>query len=208
MLKSKKIQSRTWGIILPCKWDNHMSIVHKAKSVAKHCYWIKHDQDRYTEPVEDVENPRKVGELKEPHIHLLFTFNSSRDLNTVRNYFSEFKQLKENSYEKIANAYGAKRYLIHADNPEKFQYQIFEVETNDRLFSNCFIEKISSADEIFKILDSFEVVDRLSCREFCLKFFPILEQMNSYQKMVIIRNLRKEWREKNIYARENGGFSC
>jgi hypothetical protein len=124
--KNNRVASRTWGLILPCEWDNHMSIVHKAKTVAKYYYWIKHNRDFYGDAPEDLENENShsPGELKKEHIHLLMTFNSSRDLSTVRNYFSEFDQLKENSFEKIANAFGAKRYQVHADNPEKAQYKI------------------------------------------------------------------------------------
>jgi hypothetical protein len=137
MSREKKKQSRTYGIIIPSEWENAKQIILKAKQIAKHYYYIEHDKDYYTE---DGENGA-AGELKKKHIHLLFTFNSSRDLRTVANYFSEFPELKENSFELIHNAYGAKRYLIHADNPEKSQYYMFEVETNDPLFPDCFITK-------------------------------------------------------------------
>jgi hypothetical protein len=186
-MKSKKVQSRSWGIIIPCEWECYMAIVHKAKALAKYYYWIKHDSDFY-----------EGGEIKKEHIHLLFTFNSSRDLSTVQNYFTDFKELKENSYEKINNIHGAKRYLIHADNPEKYQYQIIEVETNDRLYLNAFTEKMSSVEEINIILGSFESFEKLSCKDFCLKFASLLENMNSYQKMVVISNLRREWRIQNM----------
>jgi hypothetical protein len=195
--KEKKIQSRTWGLILPCKWENCMQMVYKAKQVAKYYYWIRHERDCYTEPCDDVDNPHAVGELKDPHIHLLFTFNSSRDLKTVKNYFAEFDQLKENSFEKIANAFGAKRYLTHADNPEKHQYQIEEVETNDRLFPNVFIEKMSKPEMIDVFFNAFDS-DAPSMRQYCENFRPMLCEMTSYQMSNSILNYRHEWRFKNL----------
>ena len=193
---AKKVQARTWGLIIPCEWANHMNIVHKAKSVAKYYYWIKHDRDYYTEPDDNAENPHAVGELKKPHIHLLMTFNSSRDLKTLPSYFTEFPELKQNSFEKISNAYGAKRYLIHADNPEKFQYDKYEVETNDRLFLNCFIEKMSKCDMLDKFLDAYDA-DVPTMRQYCEGFRPMLMEMPAAQMSAALANYRKEWRLKN-----------
>jgi len=197
MEKTKKIQSRTWGIIIPCEWENCMDIVYKAKQVAKYYYWIRHDNDSYNEPDDNVENPHQPGELKKPHIHLLMTFNNSRDLKTVRNYFSEFERLKENSFEKIANAFGAKRYLIHADNPEKHQYEIFHVETNDRLFQNCFIQKMSGDEMLDKFLDAFDS-DSKTMKEYCNNFRALFVGMNAWQMFGAIQNARREWRIKNV----------
>jgi len=198
MEKPRKIQSRTWGIIIPCEWENHMRIVYKAKQVAKYYYWIRHDNDMYTEPDENVDNPHDVGELKKPHIHLLMTFSNSRDLSTVQNYFREFEQLRENSYEKIANAFGAKRYLVHADNPEKHRYDMLEVETNDRLFSNVFIEKMSAAETLGKLLDAYDGNGR-TMREYCEKFSSVLVQMNAWQMSACLSHYRREWRIKNMF---------
>jgi hypothetical protein len=52
----------------------------------------------------------------------------------------------------------------------------------------------SSIQEISTILDAFETSGNLACKDYCLKFAPLLENMNSYQKMITIINLRKEWR--------------
>jgi len=193
-MREKKIQSRSWGLILPAEWKNCMPIVHKAKSLAKWYYWIRHDRDFYTEASDDVEAPHAVGEIKKEHLHLLFTFNSSRDLKTVRNYFSEFPELKENSFEKINNAHGAKRYLIHADNPEKSQYRIEEVETNDRLFKDIFVEKISSSDELEIIKKCMSLDVPLTFSDFLDCFSPVLVNMNSYQKTQTAFSILREWR--------------
>ena len=210
LLKSKKIQSRTWGLILPCKWENHMQIVHKAKTLAKRYYWIKHDRDFYGDAPEDAENPHEPGELKAPHIHLLFTFNSSRDLSTVRNYFQEFPELVENSYEKIVNAHGSERYLIHADNPEKAQYKIEEVETNDKRFADIFIEKVASVDEYSSLVESYSPtnVQPVLWKDYCDKFKSSLVNLNSYQKMCVLDHLRREFRFLNAKREVDNAEVC
>jgi len=195
MGKIKKVQSRTWGIIIPCEWEEHMKIVHHAKTIAKHYYWIMHSNDSYGD-----NETGNVGEIKKSHIHLLMTFSNSRDLSTVQNYFKDFENLKENSFEKISNAYGAKRYLIHADNPEKYQYSIQEVETNDRLFPNCFIEKMSGAEIFDNLLEAFDA-DFPTMREYCNNFRPVCIGLNAYQMSQLINIYRREWRLKNEYSR-------
>ena len=193
--KPKKVQSRSYGLILPCEWDNHMQIVYKAKSLSKHYYWIKHDRDFYGDAAEDVDNPHEPGELKKPHIHLLMKFNSSRDLSTVQGYFMEFERLKENSFEVIRNIHGSERYLIHADNPEKFQYRIEEVETNDKLFRNVFLEKSSNSDLVKAMRSGLMQASTLTFDEYYAGFASFVEQMNSaYQIGMFTLNLIKEWR--------------
>jgi len=194
MSKAKKKQSRTYGIIIPSEWENAKSIIIKAKSVAKYYYYIEHDRDIYAE---DSEFNAK-GEFKKKHIHLLFTFNSSRDLSTVCNYFTDFPELKENSFELINNAFGAKRYLVHADDPDKAQYNVLEVETNDKLFANCFIERASKNDMFDNFLNAFDN-NASTMREYCEKFRPMAMEMTASQMSYNILQWRREWRLMNEY---------
>jgi hypothetical protein len=208
--KPKKVQSRIYGLILPCKWENHMKIVHHAKTIAKYYYWIKHDRDFYGDAPEDAENSHEPGELKDAHIHLLFRFNNSRDLKTVQNYFKDFEELKENSLEVIRNAYGSERYLVHADNPEKAQYNIEEVETNDKLFKNVFVEKTSSDDLISLMHDGLMQHSALTFGEYLSKYKPFISQMTGpYQIGMFMLNLVKEWRFSSYHKlndKPNDGF--
>jgi hypothetical protein len=199
MSKIKKTQSRVYGLILPCEWKNCMEIVHHSKTVAKYYYWIKHNRDFYGDAPEDLENGESksahaVGELKKEHIHLLMKFNNSRDLKTVHNYFSQFSELKENSFEIIRNDHGAKRYLTHADNPEKAQYKIEEVETNDKLFANVFVDKISSSEELGILKRNYKfVLNRTTFDEYIDLWEPVLAGMNSYQKSMIFFKICDRW---------------
>jgi hypothetical protein len=134
-------------------------------------------------------------------MHLLFTFNSSRDLSTVQNYFSAFAELGENSFELIRNAYGAKRYLVHADNPEKTQYDILEVETNDKCFSNCFIEKMAAETEVKMMNENYKVRKGETMEEYIDRHLPLLLNLNTYCKFIVMRGLRKDWHWQNGISR-------
>jgi hypothetical protein len=193
MSKSKKKQSRTYGLIIPSDWENARAIVLKAKAVAKYYYFIEHARDVYSSDGEH----GMAGELKNKHIHLLFTFNSSRDLGTVQNYFSEFPELRKNSFELIRNAFGAKRYLIHADNPEKTQYDVLEVESNDKCFSNVFIEKMAGDAEVKLMNANYKVRKGETMEEYIDRHLPLLLNLNTYGKFIVMRGLRKDWHWQN-----------
>jgi len=193
MSKAKKKQSRTYGIIIPSEWENAKAIIVKAKSVAKYYYYIEHDKDVFTENTDF----GQIGEFKKKHIHLLFTFNSSRDLSTVCNYFSEFPELKENSFELINNAFGAKRYLVHADDPDKAQYNVLEVETNDKLFTNCFVEKLAADTEVKIIKENYKIKENETMDEYIDRHLPLLLHLNTYCKFIVIRGLRHDWYWQN-----------
>lgn len=69
--------------------------------------YIKHDLDVTPE-----------GELKKPHYHVYLEFENAKEFSVIG------KELGcgENNVEKVKSTKGCVRYLIHADNPEKAQY--------------------------------------------------------------------------------------
>lgn len=185
----KKTTSRSYGLIVPNDWEEKDEIINISKKIAKYYYIIKHDKD-YNE---------ETGEAKKEHYHILMTFASPLQLGTVLNKFNEVQKIQPNSLELIKNIFGAKRYLVHKDNTEKFQYDPAEVETNDPLFKNILIEKTSAEDEVKNMLDSFDKrQEKITEREFIESFKSSLVQMNSYQRLMSILALKREHRKANI----------
>jgi hypothetical protein len=199
MSRKEKMSAKSWGIIIPSEWENAKAIVGKAKTLSKKYYWIEHDKDFYID--------EKTGEIipKKNHIHLLMTFSTARSLTTVKNYFAEFSELKENSYEKINNMHGQIRYQIHADNPEKFQYYQFEINTNDVLLDNYFIEKKSGLQENTLFLQTLQSSAVNVCfQDWIAPLGAVLEGMNSYQRAQTYCNYYKIWLGKRtIIEKEN-----
>lgn len=59
-------------------------------------------------------------ELKEPHVHLILNFREGKTINSALSYFSKFNF---NTFaEGVSDLSSIYRYLIHADDPDKFQY--------------------------------------------------------------------------------------
>lgn len=179
--------ARSWGLILPAEWAETLDIIEKVKNVAPRYYIILHDKDY------DIE----TGELKKAHYHVLFTFQSARRLPTVFNYFSEFSdKLKDNSFERINNITGAKRYLVHIDNPEKHQYKPDQVETNDLQFKDVFILKRSKDEVIDMIAENSQDTESEAERAYLEKFRPVFQAMsNPYQVGMYRLALKKDFRE-------------
>ena len=186
-MKKTLQSSRSWGLILPSEWTETFDIIEKVKNIAPRYYFILHDKDY------DIE----TGELKKAHYHVLFTFKSARRLPTVFNYFSEFSdKLKDNSFERINNIIGAKRYLVHIDNPEKHQYKPDQVETNDLQFKDIFIQKRSKDEVIDMIADSSQDTESEAERAYLEKFRPVFQAMsNPYQVGMYRLALKRDFRE-------------
>lgn len=184
----KKTTSRSYGLIVPADWAEKDEIIEISKKISKFYYIIKHDKDYNIE----------TGEAKKDHYHILMTFASPLQLGTVLNKFSAVQKIQSNSLELIKNIYGAKRYIVHKDNPEKFQYDSTEVETNDPLYKDILADKKSGEDEVKEMLDAFDKRnEKITEREFIESFKSSLVQMNSYQRLMSILALKREHRNQN-----------
>jgi hypothetical protein len=192
-LGAKKIQSRSWKLVIPFDWANLEGIKSVGRKVSRNFYYIMHDKD--------------VNELGEPvknHWHLLLSFSSSRDLSTVRNYFFDYSvtddqeaafkllslenpsfrnspenlpveykdRLFLNSFEKVFDIKQMKRYLVHFDDPSKYQYNFLDVETNDKKYCDLFLDfasKVEEARYLHEVMDQAGEFDRFGDLYSCLE---------------------------------------
>jgi len=227
IVREKKIQSRSWQIIIPTGWDNLEFIKERCKAIARNYYFIQHDHD--------------VNELCEPvkpHWHLLLSFATSRELSTMQNYFREWgdfsengekkendenvnadvnqfdekkeneessQLLKPNSFERVYSINGARKYLVHAEDPQKFQYSPKDVETNDKLFMDLFLPSLDKISETKKTISNFKLLAECDTYDQFLSLFE--EQfytMSNSQRISHIMNLRKYYNEYkgNVYCKD------
>lgn len=131
MYKKKK-RCRDFSLILYVK-ENELSNYLRLnyKDIKRYAY-IFHDKDN-----------------KEPHIHLLLTFDREHTLAYVE---KKFKLDEQNvMVEAVTSNYKMYRYLTHKDNPEKYQYNEEQIKTND---AEYYTEEIDSEGiAILGILD-------------------------------------------------------
>lgn len=81
--------------------------------------FIRHDRDVWEEGTEE----HRVGDLKKPHYHVVIDFQNPRSISKVQQDLG-LKHIE------TCNFYFYVRYLIHLDDPKKFQYRKEEIETN------------------------------------------------------------------------------
>ena len=186
-VKEKTKTARSYGLILPVDWTETFDIISHVKNIAYRYYYILHDKDF------DIE----TGECKKAHYHVLMTFKYPLQLRTVINYFSDFShKLKDNSFERIRNIDGAKRYLVHIDNKEKHQYNPDQVETNDLQYKDIFIQKRSIDEELDMLFKVTEDTTSNAEREYLEGIRQYLQTMYSpYQRAMAYLAFKRDFRE-------------
>lgn len=113
MSKDKDQRARTWTFVVypestPENWRDILSDYHIP--------WVEsplHDKDV---------NPD--GEVKKAHWHIILFFDGKKSFEQVQEITDA---LNAPIPQKTANAKGLVRYLIHMDNPEKYQYKREEI---------------------------------------------------------------------------------
>lgn len=113
------------------QFDTIMEIVKSTSFYSCKYYYILHDKD-YN---------KKTGEIKKAHYHLLIKLDNAISIEKIiKALINErgSQEAIENDFSIVKSFKGMVRYLIHKDNPEKEQYKLEEVVTNDRNISYYF----------------------------------------------------------------------
>ena len=128
------------------------------------CYVILHDKDK----LED-------GTLKTLHIHCVLLLDGKRSKANVINDFSTVCNIPENciSVDNCQSVSGSIRYLTHFDDPDKYQYSLEDIKTNDKKCNRYFLD----IDEYILQCDSIEQFVRDFGAEKALKFGSLLEKL-------------------------------
>lgn len=90
--------------------------------------WRETLNDLFIEWVESPLHDKDVnpdGEIKKPHWHILLIFPSVKTYEQVSKITD---MLKAPSPQKAMSAKGVVRYMVHLDNPEKFQYDKADIK--------------------------------------------------------------------------------
>lgn len=112
--ENKNVKGRDWTFIVypesaPVSWREILNDTHLR--------WVEsplHDKDI---------NPD--GEIKKAHWHILLTYDGPVNIVAVKKITNK---LNAPVPQKISSAKGLVRYMIHLDNPEKFQYSRSDIK--------------------------------------------------------------------------------
>jgi len=104
--------------------------------------------------------------------------------------------LRPNSFERIYSITGAKKYLVHAEHPNKYQYSPSSVETNDKLFFDLFLPSKDKISSTKKMIGSFKQLAACSTfDEFLGLFEDLMYTMPMSQQISHVINLRRYYND-------------
>lgn len=96
-----------------------------------HYAYILHDKDKYLEDLKDESGNyvHRVGEIEKEHFHIIVDFYNGHTFNAVKRMFTT--PTDNPRVEPISDRVAKYRYLIHADDPDKYQYEKTAIVSND-----------------------------------------------------------------------------
>lgn len=138
---------------------------------------IKHDND-----IDD------VGNVKTVHYHVVIQFDSVCRLRTCIDYFVRLFNCNPNqvSCEKCTSMVMQTRYLIHLDDFDKYQYDMWDIETNNIDFvskSMKYVKNIISIDDLIVLVKQYKNL---------LELMSVIGYENYKRYRVIITDIRRE----------------
>lgn len=101
-------RNRNIGLLLYPEWENYQDILTKLLPYP-HAY-IVHDKD--LKETEETEEEKKV------HTHCYIQFENARSFKSIAKWLG----IEDRFVQGISNRNSYLRYLVHLDNPEKYQY--------------------------------------------------------------------------------------
>ncbi len=121
------LRYRCWTLIFypdsaPEEWRDMLAEKHVPM-------WVSplHDRDVWTKADEKKNSQHVVGERKKPHYHLIVQYDSVVNVNTCLRDFACLNGPQ--NVEHVESLTSMVRYLVHADDPDKAQYERADVLT-------------------------------------------------------------------------------
>jgi len=166
---------------------------------------------------------------------LLMSFASPRRLDTMQNHFLDWGKfddkkdikdnedyetpkdgqvseesdqlLRPNSFERVYNLDGARKYLVHWEDPNKYQYRPVDVETNDKFFINLFLPQTDEITATNNLVSSFKQLSLCSTfDEFLFGFLADMYRLPHGQRINLVMSLRKYYNEYKNNEYNKDGF--
>lgn len=180
-------QSLTFTLELYPEWSFFTNILSHLTSF-QYAY-ILHDKDANDD-----------GEIKKAHCHVVVKYGGYRTLSSVQNEYAMLGMDKR--FVNTCNKRAMLRYLIHKDNPEKFQYKESEIKTNMPDEVELALKDIVTSEVAFYqinkyIEESDKKITQSDLNNFCFDN-GYLKGLKAYQSQ--INNARNEHNKNYEYS--------
>ncbi len=130
--------------------------------------WMTHEPD----PVDP--NHHEYG-LKQTHTHLVLVTRSPLSVKTIRNRLYDPDDHQNSIVQFCGNVVGASRYLMHLDDPNKYQYPRENVVTTREDFDS-FINSVSTGADSYRDMVE-DVINNWSYDDMMQKYGQLLLSM-------------------------------
>lgn len=180
-------------------------------------YYVLHDKDTYSECDLDKWNAShdsppdwNVGDKKKPHYHLIGYCKSPLLLGRAATKFG----VPSNYVQRVTNTKKAIQYLIHLNNPEKYQYLPEEVVSNDPKLPSILKREVPSEEKAALLCQAVLESEICSMKNLCLFaiknscwdelrrsqhiFSQLLDEKRRYTKVVANDEDYQGWKELNL----------
>lgn len=123
-------RSRNFCLVLYCTEEELLRKLITYKSRIDKYAYILHDKDIYDSDLFDKDGNlvHSAGELEKEHRQMVIRFYDACTVSAVRKLF---KTDLDNAQVQPCDLVAMYRYLTHRDNPEKYQYNESDIESND-----------------------------------------------------------------------------
>lgn len=136
-----KGKTRTWIMLLYPDNEDHQKIIADIPKDFPSAIWAVHDSDM---------NP-DTGELKKEHIHYVLYFPNDVYKTHITKKYAWYAEIDR--WVKPAKSIRARvRYLLHADDPDKYQYPIETLEGNVQAYRKYFDSKAKEQADVNAIM--------------------------------------------------------
>lgn len=194
---------KVWTLIFypdsaPAEWPELLSQLHMK-------IWVSpiHNEDKWTEADEKKDAKRKAGTMKKPHYHLIAQYEVQVDRTEFLADFSCLNGPKD--VKAVKSLISMVRYLVHADDPEKAQYQKSDVRTFGGAEIDL-VEQLGSHErhEALKAMRKFirdrRIVDYCDFVDYCdeceATWAALLDDNSSYTIEKYIKSRRYKMQEE------------
>lgn len=169
-LSTKDGRTRNWTFVLypesaPSDWRDQLDSLHVP--------WVESPLHEF-----DV-NPD--GEVKKAHVHVVLQYRNKKNYEQVKSITDQLSQPRP---EPVADIRGMCRYLIHRDNPDKFQYDIKDIICHQGMdvadyFGATKQERYQAIADMMEFIESNHITEFTAFSSYCRHerfddWFPLL----------------------------------
>lgn len=147
--KFEKYRAKTHSLIIYPEWESIDDVLLKLSKENTLFTGISplHDKDVYTDG-------EHAGEPKKPHYHVVLRYKNAVWSSAISDRTGVPHQYK--IFEPTVSFRGSVRYLIHHDDPDKYQYSKSDIWTNNQVMLDSCFEDLSVDEDDNDLLFSMQ----------------------------------------------------